>query len=191
MKNTRFFSAITMVIAVILIITGYSIIFINDYTVDAQEKSSYTSLMKTSFTSYTNDLDNISHDIKNIDIFNIKYYSDVKNNYDNFINKLDHIERKIRGLEVTANSLLYECKNTSYNDNDFDYKCQIASYNYESVINAYVSLVNKYNETIQNYNDWIIVQENGQNNRLNEYVSNFYTEYIDINNDQEYSGIIK
>jgi len=191
MKKTRILSIITMFIAVVLIVTGYSIIFVNEYRVDAHEKSSYASLIRTSFTSYSKDIENISHDIKTIDIFNIKYYAELKINYSNNINKLNGIEMKIREIEAMSESLLYECNIREYYDYDIEYKCDVISYNYESIINAYVSMVEKYNERIDYYNDWIIIKNNLNNNKLMRYKSNYYTDYIDINNDNIYSGKIK
>lgn len=191
MKKTRILSIVTMCIAVALIITGYSLIFINEYKVDAKEKSSYASLIKTSFTSYTMDLENISYDIKSTNIFNIKYYTELRLNYSNNTAELNRIERKIKEVESTTDSLLYECSIREYYDYDIDYKCDVISYNFESVINAYVSMVNKYNTRIDEYNNWLGIQNSLNTNKLDQHRSSYYTDFVDINEDGEYSGIIK
>lgn len=191
MKKTRILSIVTMCIAVVLIMTGYSLIFINEYKVDAQEKSSYASLIKTSFTSYSMDLEAISYDIKTTNIFNIKYYTELKVNYSKNTAELNNIEREIKEVESTTESLLYECSIRNYNDYDIDYKCDTISYNYESVVNAYVSLVEKYNLRIKDYNNWLDIQNNLNTYKLDQHRSSYYTDFVDINEDGEYSGIIK
>lgn len=191
MKKTRFLSLITMLIAIVLIVTGYSMMFINEFMVDAEEKSTYASLIKNSFRSYSTDLEDISYDIKSTNIFNIKYYAELRTNYSSNIIELSKIEQKIKAMETSSNALLYECKIRDYNDYDIEYKCDTISYNYESIINAYVSIVYKYNEKIENYNNWLQKQNNQNLSLLNSYKSNYYTEYVDINEDGEYSGIIK
>lgn len=191
MKKTRILSIVSMCIAMVLIVSGYSLIFINEYRVDAQEKSSYASLIKTSFTAYSMDLEAISYDIKTTDIFNIKYYTEMKVNYSNNTAELNNIETKIKDAESATKSLLYECSIRNYNDYDIDYKCDTISYNYESVVNAYVSIVEKYNERIEDYNNWLDIQNSLNTYKLEQYKSSYYTDYVDINKDGEYSGMIK
>ncbi|MBQ7104392.1 MAG: hypothetical protein IJN90_00900 [Bacilli bacterium] len=191
MKKTRILSGMTMFIAIVLILTGYSIIFINDYQVDAKEVSSYASLIKTSYTSYSLDMEKISYDIKETEIFNIKYYTELKVNYDANNQELSDIETKIKESEIMSKTLLHECSVREYNDYQIDYNCEMISHNYESIINAYVSLVSKYNKLINDYNNWLGEQKNINSNKLNEYIPKYYNKNIDINNDGEYSGVIK
>jgi len=187
MNNTKILSVITLLIALILIGTGYSMIFIDNYQVDAKEKESYASLIKNSFISYNSDLEEISYLIKNMDIFENKYYEDIKNNYEKNINLLTEIDNKLKQIETTSEMFLYECRIRDYNDNDIEYKCHLVEHNYESVINAYVSLIQKYNNKFMNYNVWI----NNDIDSLKIYKSKYYKDYIDINYDGEYIGIIK
>lgn len=186
MNKTRILSIITLTIAFVLIGTGYSMIFLDGYRVDAKEKESYASLIKTSFISYNSNLEEISYEIKTMDIFNTKYYEDIKNNYEKNINLLNEIDIKLKNIETTSEILLYECQNRDYNDNDIDYKCSIVEYNYESIVNAYVSLVEKYNDKFTSYNTWSTNKED----ELMLYNSKYHNSYIDINLDGEYSGII-
>lgn len=191
MRKTRVFSIITICIATILIVTGYSMIFINDYVVDAEEKNTYSSMIKTSFNSYSIDLETISYQIKSSNIFSMKYYDDVKNTYNLNIDSLNNIGQLLKETETTSKDLLYECDMKEYNDYEIDYKCSTIAYNYESVVNAYVSLTEKYNLKINEYNKWTENQNDLNQNKLNEYKSDYYKEYVDINMDGEYSGIIK
>ena len=187
MNKTKIISTITLTIAFILIITGYSMMFIDGYRVDAQEKEDYTSLIKTSFISYNSDLEELSYEIKSMDVFYTKYYEDVKKNYDKNIELLKNIENKIKEVETTSKNILYECKNRGFNDNDIDYKCSVIEYNYESLINAYVSLTSKYNEKFMSYNTWV----NDKESELTIYTSKYYNQYIDVNLDGENSGMIE
>lgn len=190
MKKTRILSGVTMFVAVVLIMIGYFIIFINDYQVDAKEVSSYASLIKTSYKSHTLEVEEISYDIKNTSIFNIKYYPELSSNYDINNQELLNIETKIKENEIMSEELLHECSVRDYNDYQIDYNCEMISYNYESIVNAYVSLVAKYNLLINNYNSWL-EDQNINNGKLNEYKAKYYIENVDINNDGEYSGVIK
>lgn len=187
MNKTKILSTITLTVAFILIITGYSIMFIDGYKVDAQEKEDYATLIKTSFKTYNSQLETISYDIKHMDVFNTKYYEDIQKNYNKNIELLRTIEIKIREMETTSKNILYECENRDFNDNDIDYKCSVIEYNYESIINAYVSLINKYNDKFTSYNTWV----NDKEKELSMYSSKYYRNFIDINSDGENSGIIE
>ena len=191
MKKTRILSVLMMIIAVVLIISGYTLLFVDEYKADAEEKNSYASLIKTSFTSYNMNLEEISNDIKNLDIFNEKYYAEIKNNYNTSINKIKKIEDNIIKIKTESETLIYECQNRDYNDYDIENKCETIEYNYEAIVNAFISIKNKYNDKIDEYNNWIVNQKNMNTNSLEKYQSSYYNEYIDINQDGEYSGIIK
>lgn len=186
MNKARIFSIITMLVAVLLIGTGYSMTFINEYVVDAEETASYASLIKNSYPSYLADLEQISYEIKGLKALYIRYYSDIKNNYVKSINELSSIEKNIKEMEQTTNVLAYECKVRNYNDYDIDNKCSTISYNYETVINAFISVVNKYNKRIGEYNNWTI-----NNDHLQEYKLMYYQNYVDVDRNGSFSGMIE
>ena len=181
MKKLKVLSIVTIIVAIALIITGHSMLFINDYRVDAQETKSYASLIKNSYDSYRKELENISFDIKNTTIFNVKYYSQIKDNYADSTDQLNTIEEEIRSIEATSNNLLHECQVREYNDYDIENKCDMINYNYESIINAFVSISEKYNLKIEAYNDWIKTD-----NKLKRYEAKYYKEYVDMNSDNIY-----
>lgn len=189
MNKLRIMSVICLTTAFILITGGYSSMFFDSYRVDAQEKSLYSSMIKTSFNSYIADTKNISYNIKNTNMFNSKYYFEIRSSYSNSIAELNEMELDIKNISVTSEALLYECKIRNYNDYEIDYKCDTIKHNYESLVNAYISIYNKYNEKIDLYNSWI--ERQNSNNYLARYQSSYYSEYIDINNDGIYTGVIK
>ena len=80
----------------------------------------------------------------------------------------------------------YECNNRDYNDYDIDNKCMTIDHNYETIVNAYVSLIDKYNQKIKVYNDW-----DGSKKDLKEFESEYYKDYVDVDNDGDFLGIIK
>jgi len=188
MNKLRVLSVVCMTVAFTLIASGYSTMFLDSYMVDAQEKSLYSSMIKTSFNSYISDTKDISYDIKNTNMFNSKYYAEIKSSYGSSIAELNEIEWNVKNISATSEALIYECKIRNYNDYEIDYKCDTIKYNYESLVNAYVSIYNKYNDKIDLYNNW--VKKQNSNNYLSRYQSNYYTEYVDINNDGIYSGLI-
>ena len=184
MKNLKIFSIISIFIAIVLIASGYSILFIDEYSCDAEKTSSYASLIKSTYKSYTADIENITFEINKTTIFDVSYYAEIRLNHNNNISELDMIEEHIKKVENTSKQLLSECKARDYNDYDIDNKCETIIYNYESIINAYVSIVNKYNERIDNYNAW------DKNNNLTKYEPKYYKDYVDINEDGEYLGML-
>ncbi len=186
MKKTKILSVVAMSVAIVLIVVGYSIIFINDYTVDAKETSNYASLIKNSYNSYSNEVEDISFEISKTTIFNVNYYAEIRVNYEKSINELNLIENHIKDIKSTSELLLNECQARSYNDYDIDNKCSTLVYNYESIINAYLSLVDKYNERIDAYNAWSNYQ-----NVLGKYKPTYYKEYVDLDLDGVYSGKIE
>lgn len=185
MKKKKIVSVSMIFFALVLIVTGYSILFINDYTADAEETIFSASIIKNNYKPNSIDLENISRKIKEMGIFDVKYYNQVKKNYDENIEELRVIERNIQNVEPTSKNLLYQCDIMDYNDYDIDNKCDTIAYNYESIINAYVSMVNKYNEVIAGYNEW------NKQDALEKYESSNYSDYVDINLDGVFSGVIK
>lgn len=191
MQNKKKLSILIIVIAIALIISGNMLIFIDEYQKDVKEKSTYASLIKTSFTSHKMELEDISLEIKDLNIFGEKYYIDFKNNYSNSINKLSLIEEKINKIETTSEMLIYECENREYNDYDIENKCRTIKHNHEAIINAFISIVEKYNKKVDIYNNYISNQKNENEILLKKYQSKNYIKYIDINQDNEYAGKIK
>lgn len=189
MNKLRILSVVCMTMAFTLITSGYSMMFLDSYKVDASEKSYYSSMIKTSFNSYIQDTKDISYNIKNTNMFNSKYYVEIKNSHSTSIAELNEIELNVKNISVTSEALLYECKIRNYNDYEIDYKCDTIKHNYESLVNAYVSIYNKYNDKIDLYNDWITKQNS--NNYIEKYQSNYFREYVDINEDGVYSGVIE
>lgn len=173
MNKVRFYSIITIVFAVLLVITGYFISFVDGYVVDAREFRDSISLIKNSYDSYFMDLNSVASDIKNNNINNIKYYEDVKNNYVKNANILESIEEKIKDLEETSNFLLYQCNSYDYNDLDIENKCSTIDLNYKNIVNAYVKLIKNYNEKIDKYNRWTTNKD-----YLENYSSSYYQDYI-------------
>ncbi len=184
MKKTRMLSIFSMFIATCLIITGYSMIFISDYVVDAKETQSSLALIKNSYSSYMMDVEVISSEIKAINAFDIKYYKEFKeqNTFNNQI--LRNLEQKIKNIETTSELLLDECSNRGFNDYEIENKCLIISENYESLINTYVSIVQNYNERLDSYNNFY------KNDKLPRYYSDYYDKYVDINGDKIFLGKI-
>lgn len=189
MNKLKVMSVVCFAVGLTLLTTGYSSIFLESYKVDAKEKSLYSSMIKTSFNSYISDTKNISYNIKNTNMFNSKYYAEIKSSYATSISELNKMELDVKDISVTSEALLYECKIRNYNDYEIDYKCDTIKHNYESLVNAYISIYSKYNDKIALYNNWI--QKQNSNNYLDKYKSNYFSEYVDINNDGIYSGIIE
>lgn len=185
MKKKKKISALMIFLALVLIVTGYSILFINDYTADAEETIFSASIIKNNYKPNNIDLEKISREIKDVGIFDVKYYNQVKKNYNKNIEELRIIEKHIQNVESTSKNILYQCDIMDYNDYDIDNKCDTIAYNYESIINAYVSMVNKYNEVIDGYNEW------NTKDALEKYKPSNYSDYVDINLDGVFSGVIK
>lgn len=185
MKKKKKISVLMIFLALVLIVTGYSILFINDYTADAEETTFYASIIKNNYKPNNTDLEKISYEIKDIGIFDVKYYNQVKKNYNKNIEELRIIEQHIKNVESTSKNILYQCDIMDYNDYDIDNKCDTIAYNYESIINAYVSMVKKYNEVIDGYNEW------NTKDALEKYKPLNYSDYVDINLDGVFSGVIK
>ena len=81
MKKKKKISALMIFLALVLIVTGYSILFINDYTADAEETIFSASIIKNNYKPNNIDLEKISREIKDVGIFDVKYYNQVKKNY--------------------------------------------------------------------------------------------------------------
>ena len=109
MKQKKKISVLMIFLALVLIVTGYSILFINDYTADAEETVFSASIIKNNYKANNINLENISREIKDMGIFDIKYYNQVKKNYDKNIEELRIIEKHIQNVEPTSKNLLYQC----------------------------------------------------------------------------------
>ena len=98
MNKLRILSVVCMTMAFTLITSGYSMMFLDSYKVDASEKSYYSSMIKTSFNSYIQDTKDISYNIKNTNMFNSKYYAEIKNSHSTSIAELNEIELNVKNI---------------------------------------------------------------------------------------------
>ncbi len=184
MKRVRVISSVTIIVAFVLIVIGYSISFVDGYSLDVKMSNAAANLIKNSYNSYAIDLEKISYQIKDTTVFDAKYYSDIKYRYEQNIKELKNIEEQIKALDTMTKKLRYECSARNYNDYDIDEKCSAINHNYEAIVNAYVSLVREYNRRIDDYNEW-------SDTDLKKYSTSFYDSYIDADSNGEHSGVIK
>lgn len=176
-------SYVLIFVSLILIVLGYSISVVKGYRMDVETTKAYASLIKNSYNSYYHSLEEISSEIKDTTILDVKYYSQISNNYKKSVEELNTIEDHIKSMQITSEMLNDKCASRNYNDYEIDDKCASIKYNYESVINAFVSIVGRYNERIDEYNEW-----NQNKDDLNRFEATYYKDYVDLNEDGEYSG---
>lgn len=115
------------------------------------------------------------------------YYTEMPSGYKAIIAKVKEYETKIKEAEDISSYLSEKCKSRysvkAANENCYSYYRFL-----EESINVFVGDIEFFNSKIDEYNKWIKVENKSliatvQYKALKKYVSEKYTEYVDLNKD--------
>ncbi len=121
------------------------------------------------------------------------YFEDMNDGYKDIVKKIDDYQNSIKEIEDISSYLKEKCV-SSYSVASANDKCNAYYINLERTINNYVGTVKFFNIKIGEYNEWT-KKENGsvgatvKYNELSNYVSSYYNDYVDLNNDGTFLGM--
>ena len=109
------------------------------------------------------------------------YTDNLNDKYDNIVLLLNKEETFVKSAKDIVLKLDNDCDGKFYSDAIANGICLSYKVNYEEMCNVFMN-------DIKNINDMIHIYNNGHTESLQEYVSNDFSDYIDYNQDGNFSG---
>ncbi len=191
MKNKK---KIIIIISVVLILLGvisfFGYKFYQSIVKDREELNKQVNEILDNYNIFKDNIKNIN--IKREEIYNSifkdNYYMEMSNKQDDWMKLLDDYEKEVEKLDNDSNNLKENCENVNFINKDVEVSCDSFSSNYEIIINSFVQDIELYNQNIDSYNEWVDNNKDKKYNKMDKYISDKYTNYIDYNNDGIYLG---
>ena len=109
------------------------------------------------------------------------YIDNFNSKYQNVLTLLKKEEESLKNTRHAVLKLDKDCNGRMYSDSYVNQVCISYKSNYEEMVNVFAGDVHYINSMISNYN-------NHHNEKLEEYSSSDFKDYIDYNRDGVYSG---
>lgn len=141
--------------------------------------------METNLSAYR---DEVMKDFANY----VTFYSDMPKGYQGIMEKIGEYDNKITEIEDAASYLEAKCVD-KYSVLEANDKCIAYYLNRERTINTFVGDTEYFNSKIKEFNDWTEVENASvlatvKYEKLEEYVSEKHSKYVDLNNDGTFLG---
>lgn len=184
MNDKKLIKIIVITLLVFILVIGITIVINTNNNKDLSEN---INLINDNYNELKEKTDIFNENRINIydNILNNFYYEEVNDNYDTWNQLLKEYENSATSMDNTIEVLDEKC-NYNYQDSDIKNKCSNYKKTYESIINTLVNDIQIYNEQIGKYNEWV-KEENNIYETKEKYISK-YSNYIDYNNDNVFSG---
>ncbi len=120
------------------------------------------------------------------------FYSNMPGGYAKIKEKINEYETKITEVEDASSYLKDKCVNR-YSVLSANDKCNAYYINLEKTINVFINDLELFNNKIEEFNKWT-EEENAsvlatvKYEKLEKFVANKYTKYVDLNNDETFLG---
>ena len=123
----------------------------------------------------------------------VSYYQAIPEGYSKLIKKFKKYEQYITEMEDTSSYLGEKCKK-QYSISEANEKCDFYYKLMEKTINIYLDDLKFFNSKINEYNEWIKEEnesdiEEKNYKELDNFSSNKYHDYVDLNDDGTYLGM--
>ena len=125
--------------------------------------------------------------IKTIDE-DTSYFNVVPDNYNKLIDATKEYEKALTEIDDMDDYLYKNCKNKFYSNGDINRDCLTYIRNKEKMINTFIEDIKYLNHRIESFNEWTEVNNASviatkQYDKLNEYKSEKYPDYVDLDED--------
>ena len=169
-----------IIIVILLAISGLAITFIKNFQ-DNKQVTEKTKIKITSeYKKLEQNINNYNGIRDNIETNLNDYYTEkLTNDYNTYIDLLTKEENTIKQIETNIDNIKNDCQNRIFNEKEVNNICNTYKDYYETVVNIFIKDKNQVNKMITTYN-------NTTNNKLEEYISNTYNDFIDYNEDRIY-----
>jgi len=121
------------------------------------------------------------------------YFASMPTNYNKMIDKAKEYEDLLVELDDFDTFLYASCKDHTYSKNSTNKNCLTYLKNMEKTINTFIEDIRYLNHKIDAYNEWIITENKSvivykKYKALNNYKSEKFTDYVDLDGDQVKQG---
>jgi len=168
--NKRKASVFTIIIAIFLIMGGFSLEFVTAYEVDAREMSLSRQVIDRNYRNFNNKLSDITRRIETASFSKSKYFQDIVDNEFLYAREMNEIESELKEVRAFSKTLFNECTKMSILDSDIQSKCDVMQKNQKTVIETYEKIVEIYNDEVKLCNEWL--ENNLSDQRIKEHVIN-------------------
>ena len=120
----------------------------------------------------------------------ITYLTDIKTNYDSLVEEYTKYENALKEVDKASEDLKVNCFEEKFKEITINNKISAFVINYEQAVNYFIQDVSNFNEKVKLYNEYVKQNPNKGLVELEEYQSS-YTEYVDVNSDKVFEGVIE
>jgi hypothetical protein len=120
----------------------------------------------------------------------ITYLTDIKTNYDSLVEEYTKYENTLKEVDKACEDLKVNCFEEKFKEITINNKISAFVINYEQAVNYFIQDVSNFNEKVKLYNEYVKQNPNKGLVELEEYQSS-YTEYVDVNSDKVFEGVIE
>ena len=124
------------------------------------------------------------------------YYTGMDEKYPEIVEQIKKYDTKVKELADADTYLNEYCINKSYSDSVTNQKCINYIMNYEKSVNTFIGDINFFNNKVDQYNKWTETENNSDAKKrtyekIEQYTSNNFKDYVDINKDGTYLGKVE
>lgn len=124
------------------------------------------------------------------------YYTGMDTKYSEIIEQVEKYDKKVKELADADTYLSEYCINKNYTDPTTNQKCTNFIMNYEKSVNTFIGDIKFFNNKVDQYNAWVETENQSDGRKrdyekIEKYVSDNFTDYIDINGDETYLGKVE
>lgn len=190
----------SFLIGITFIISGIIFTFVNTYKESKKDKIEEETIIAdeignvyNTFYRKESELSKYRDDLIDNIFDYVTYYSQMPDDYEKMISDIKKYEELVKESEDISSYLKAKCT-SKYSIKDANEKCNAYYINLEKTINVFVSDVEFFNSKIKEYNEWIENENESvlvtvEYKKLDEYKSNNYLDYVDLNGDGTYLGM--
>ena len=181
MNNYKKISIALFIVALVLIVTGNSILVYqtvskNGYNKEELQKNLTASL--NNFKKKADDFSNVREEYS--DNVESSIFVETIDEYDNWIKEIDNYTEMVEDIDKSSEYLKKVCLNHYYSEQEIKNKCDAFIVAYETMINYYVQDINSFNNNLDEISKEL-------NKKLSGY--NLKYDFTDINSDGKYIGM--
>lgn len=196
----QYIKLFSFLLGISFILSAVIFVYVKDYKDEKQEKVKSESIIADEIgnvykTFYKKAKEiNTYRDSLNKDLSNyLVYYSNMQKGYKNMVSKYTEYETKLKELEDISSYLKEKCVD-KYSVSNANEKCNAYYINLEKATNIFIEDIIFFNSKIKEYNEWTEVENKSviatvKYKKLDEYKSEKYTDYVDLNKDGTYLGM--
>ena len=195
----QYIKLFSFLLGISFIVSAVIFVYVKDYKDEKQEKVKSESIIADeignvykTFFNKEKELNKYRDKLHTELSSYLVYYSNMSKKYKNMFSMYTEYETKLHEIEDISSYLKDKCT-TKYSVQNANEKCNAYYINLEKSINIFIDDIKFFNSKIKEYNEWTKVENKSviattKYKTLDEYKTERYTDYVDLNNDGTYLG---